>query len=91
MLDMKGFDFSYIHRILQQNSTSKSGGSLDLADSAVHTTSKLDILFVTEKLSPLLSTDSKNIIFVLMYNRHKLLDVNQSVLIMPIYWKQKKR
>jgi hypothetical protein len=58
--DVKGFDFSNVHRILQQNCTPKAGGSLDLADSAAHAMSKLDTLLVTVKVSPLLSTDSSD-------------------------------
>jgi hypothetical protein len=88
MLDIKGLDFSYTHRILQQNSTPKARGILDLKVSAAHTMYKLDILVVNEKLCPLLSIYSKNIIFVLMSHRHKLFDLNQSALIMPTYGKQ---
>jgi hypothetical protein len=60
MLDVIGLDFSNIHRILQQNSITKAGGSLDLGDSAAHAMSRLDTLFVVVKLSPLLSTDSSD-------------------------------
>jgi hypothetical protein len=52
MLDVKGLDFSSIHRICQQNSIPMAGGSLDLADSAAHAISRLDIPFVIAKLSP---------------------------------------
>jgi hypothetical protein len=61
MLDVKGLDFSNIYRILQQNSIPKAGGSLDLADSAAHATSKLDTQNAA-KLSPLLSTHSSDLV-----------------------------
>ena len=60
MLDEEGFAFSNIHRIRQLNSMPKAGGSLDLADSAAHAISRLDILLVIAKLSPFLRTDSSD-------------------------------
>jgi hypothetical protein len=60
MLDLKGFDFSDIHRMHQQNSVPKAGGSLNFADSAAHAMSRLDTLSAIAKLSPFLSTDSSD-------------------------------
>jgi hypothetical protein len=60
MLNVKGLDFSDIHRICQQNSIPKAGGSLDLVDSAVHAMSRLDTLFLVAKVSPFFSTDSSD-------------------------------
>jgi hypothetical protein len=60
MTDVKDLDFSNIHQILQQNSMPKAGESLNLADSATHTMSKLDTLFVTAKLSLLLGMGSSD-------------------------------
>jgi hypothetical protein len=42
MLDVKGFDFSNVHRILEQNSIPKAGGISDFADSIASTLLKLD-------------------------------------------------
>jgi hypothetical protein len=60
ILDAKGFDFSNMHRILQQNSIPIAVGSLDLADSDTHTMPKLNALLINAKLRPLLCTDSSD-------------------------------
>jgi hypothetical protein len=62
MSDVKGLDFSniHVHQILQKNSIPKAGGSLNLADSATYTMSKLGTLFVTVKLRPYLSMGSSD-------------------------------
>jgi hypothetical protein len=52
MLDVKGLDFSNIHRIFQQNSIPKAGGSLDLVDFTAHAMSRLDTPVYYCKIKP---------------------------------------
>jgi hypothetical protein len=57
ILDFKGLDFSNIHRILQWITIPKFGGNVDPEHSDEHAMYKLDTLFVTAKLRPLLIID----------------------------------